>query len=424
MNALLVDLPRSAVSRGFRWEATGPAGACSDPAARRLTTSRPHAESARGLLPHPKAIALLISLVLALGAMLSPTARVAGKSMLILTELFPGAPARPLQWVSGPPRHEELAYHSLAGPVESDLYLPAGDGAHGAVILYTGVFGVRQEPALIRFAETLARSGAVVMVPESAAFRSGDISPAEVDTLVRAAAYLRSRPEVDPERIGIFGASVGGSLALLAATDEVGRDQLAFVHVFGSYYDAPQMLREVASREIEVDGRRSPWEPDRVASYTFARQLIAALPDGPDREILWRAVLDKQPVEPAELDRLSPEAHLILELCKRPSPERVDEITAGLPVESRERLAAISPSRNIGALKARLYVMHDRNDSFIPFTQARRLTAEAPAGTLALSTESELFKHVTPDPEASPLVLARSLPGLIRHALILAGEFL
>jgi acetyl esterase/lipase len=277
---------------------------------------------------------------------------------------------------------------------------------------------------VVRFGEALARAGAVVMIPESETLSSGDITPGEVDNLLQALAYLRARPEVDPDRIGIIGASVGGSLALLAATDEVGREQLAFVHVAGAYYDARELLREAASHEIELDGRRHSWEPDQVTSYTLARQLIGPLPDGPERAILWRVQLDKQPLTPRDLEQLSPEGRLILELCRHPSRERVDEILAGLPPRSRERLAAISPSREIAGLKARLYLLHGRADPLIPLSQARRLAAEAPPGTLQLETETDLFKHVTPDTQANPLVVARSLPPLARHIWLVAQEFI
>src|SRR5690349_5051240 len=90
----------------------------------------------------------------------------------------------------------------------------------GAIILYTAAFGLRHEPP-VRFAEALARSGAVVMVPESAALRAGDIAPEEVDGLLKALAYLRARPDVDPARIGIFGFSAGGSIVLLTAETDV-----------------------------------------------------------------------------------------------------------------------------------------------------------------------------------------------------------
>jgi dienelactone hydrolase len=440
MNSIAADQPRQIRQLGFRSNTPLRAGVSRGPTLR-LAAECPAAPSpgtyrarslarhaptraARRLLGAVKLLTIGLLMGLATGAILTHPGRVAVKSLLILPELFPDAPARPLQWVSAPPRHERYDYDSPAGQVQSDLYLPAGGGPHGAIIIYTGAFGLRSEPSVARFGEALARAGAVVMIPESETLRSGDLTPGEVGNLLHALAYLRSRPEVDPRRIGILGASVGGSMALLAATDEVGREQVAFVNVMGAYYDAGLLLREAASHEIEIDGQRTSWEPDQVTRYALARQLIGPLPDGPERDILWRVVLDRQPMNPGDVEALSPEGRLILELCRRPSGERVDQILAGMPASSRERLAAISPSGNIGALKARLYMMHGVADPLIPLTQARRLAAEAPPGTLQLNTESELFKHVTPDTEAHPLVVARSLPSLLRHVWLVAQEFM
>ena len=158
------------------------------------------------------------------------------KTVLVL----PGcstSPVYPLLWVTSPPRHEEHGFESAVGHVDFDLYLPTEEGRHGAIVFYTGAFGLRRDPSFVQAAEALARSGAVVMVPESAALRNGD-PPGEVDALRDELAHLRARLEVDPDRIGIVAFSAGGSIVLLAAEDEVIRDQIAFLNIFGSYYDA------------------------------------------------------------------------------------------------------------------------------------------------------------------------------------------
>jgi dienelactone hydrolase len=233
---------------------------------------------------------------LILGAMLALTAavslthpgRVALKTVLVLPELLPDAPVHPLLWVTSPPRHEEHGFQSAVGHVDFDLYLPADGARHGAIVFYTGAFGLRRDPSFVQAAEAIARSGAVVMVPESAALRNGEILPTEVDALREEIAYLRARPEVDPNRIGIVAFSAGGSIVLLAAEDEVIRDQIAFLNIFGSYYDARELLLAVASHEVEVDGAGRPWHPSEVSVYTFAKQVVMSLPDHEDRDILAR----------------------------------------------------------------------------------------------------------------------------------------
>ena len=369
---------------------------------------------------------ILLSLALILGATVAFTqpGRITAKALMILPEVFPAAPVRPLLWFSSPPAREEYSYTSQTGQVECDLYLPAGAGKHGSVILYTGAFGLRREPGFVQFAEALARTGAVVLVPESSALRAGDVLPQEVDSLLQSVAYLRDRPEVDPSRIGIFGFSAGGSLVLLAAETDVGRDQIAFLNIFGSYYDAHELLRDVATHSIEADGQVIAWEPDEVTRYAVTKQVVMSMADPMDREILGRVLLDNEPSALTQPDRLSSEGKLVLELFRSPSADRVDAILSALPPSTCERLTAISPSTRIDRLKANIYVMHDRADSFIPFIQSRELVAAAPPGTVRGFAEFELFGHVMPNRQVDPATFVVELGKLFVLAAKLGGEFL
>jgi fermentation-respiration switch protein FrsA (DUF1100 family) len=276
----------------------------------------------------------------------------------------------------------------------------------------------------MRFAGGLARSGVVVMVPESATLRDGDIVADEVDTLRIAVELLRSHPDVDARRVGLFGFSVGGALVLLAAEDEALREKVAFVHVSGGYFDTRELLSEVATHQLDLQGQLAPWIPQHVTKYTLYRQLISALPEGRDRDLLWRAMLDGEQLSSAELEELSSEGRLVLELGESPTRERVDEIVEALPISSRERLDAISPNHRINHLQARLYVLHGRSDDVIAFTQSRQLAARVPEPTLRCYTESGLFEHVSPDTQPGLVIFARELPGLAHHAWLVGSELL
>jgi prolyl oligopeptidase family protein len=380
-------------------------------------------ERKRRRLPVWRILSAIVAVAIVVGLVSHP-GRVAVQMLLLLPELFPNAPVRPLLWVSDAPVHEEYSYESAAGHVDADLYLPGSGGRHGAVILYTGAFGLRRDPGFVQFAEALAREGAVVMAPESVALRNGYVTADEADDVLQATDYLRSRGEVDPNRIGSFGFSAGGSIVLLAAEDPRGRDELAFLNIFGSYYDAPQFLREVVSREIDVDRQSTPWEPDEVTIYTVEKQIVTSLPDPVDREILGRVYLDKTTPAEGELDQLSADGRLAVELFERPSPARADAILDALPASSRERLDSVSPSRHIDQLKTRLYIMHDRSDSYVPFVQSRELAAAAPAGTVERFTEFDVFGHVTPNRQLDPLPFAGELIKLFAHGWSLGQEFL
>jgi fermentation-respiration switch protein FrsA (DUF1100 family) len=106
------------------------------------------------------------------------------------------------------------------------IYVSASTQRCAAVSMCHGFAGVK-EHGLERFAAAFAEAGFVVLVHDHRNFGSSegtprhDIDPwAQIADWRRAITYLENRPEVDPERIGIWGTSFSGGHALvLAATD-------------------------------------------------------------------------------------------------------------------------------------------------------------------------------------------------------------
>jgi len=107
------------------------------------------------------------------------------------------------------------------------LYLPKSDAQRRpAITMAHGYAGVK-EHGITRFAETFADAGFAVLLHDHRTFGiSGggprqDVNPwLQVADWRRAISYLESRPEVDPTRIGLWGASYAGGHALvLGATD-------------------------------------------------------------------------------------------------------------------------------------------------------------------------------------------------------------
>src|SRR5471030_723498 len=110
--------------------------------------------------------------ILALAALVAALAlwhpaRVAAQALLLLPALFPSAPFDPLGLVTPAPIVEQYSYPYAGGTVEADLYRPAGDGQHGAMMLLLGAGDLPRSDVAVHFAEGLARLGIVVLVPES-----------------------------------------------------------------------------------------------------------------------------------------------------------------------------------------------------------------------------------------------------------------
>jgi uncharacterized protein len=130
------------------------------------------------------------------------------------------------------------------------LFVPqAGVGPHPAVSMAHGYAGVK-EHGLERFALAFAEVGLVVLVHDHRNFGASDgavrhdIDPwRQIADWRRAISFLESLPEVDADRIGVWGTSyAGGHVLVLTATDRRVRAVVAQVPTISGY---AQGLRRV-----------------------------------------------------------------------------------------------------------------------------------------------------------------------------------
>ncbi|WP_052314134.1 alpha/beta hydrolase family protein [Nocardia thailandica] len=128
-----------------------------------------------------------------------------------------------------PYRTEDVAFPSGDLTLAGTLTLPQGAGPFPAVVLITGSGPQNRDEELmghkpfLLLADTLTRAGYAVLRTDDRGVggSGGDLDASTYDDLagdvVRGVAYLRTRPEIDARRIGLFGHSEGGYLAPLAA---------------------------------------------------------------------------------------------------------------------------------------------------------------------------------------------------------------
>jgi hypothetical protein len=221
--------------------------------------------------------------------------------------------------------------------------------------------------------------------------------------------------------VGIVGLSASGGLSIVAAGQPGLRDRIHFINSFGSYDDARSLLLDVASRSIDVDGQIQDWQPEVRTVEVVAIALIDALDNSLDHEILERVFVKHGSADPADRAALSPPGTDLYELLAGTTRERARAIVEHLPDAMTQRLTRISPSAYLSQVRAHLYLMHDRDDTFIPFTQSRVLAAGAPTGVVQRYTEFSIFAHVIPD---RPVPWQTFLPDLWRlfwhvHAVLL-----
>ncbi len=355
-------------------------------------------------------------LVLLAAAFLSFTApgRTAVATLLFLPQVFPQTGPTPIELVTDPPTREEVVFGPDAH--QADIYYPPIPGPHGAVILYLGIQPIeRRDPTIVQLSEGLARLGLIVLVPELPELYSGQLSAEETEALVQAVEYLRGHPDVDAERIGLTGFSAGAGLVLLAAEDPRIADAVDWINAFGGYYDATDLVRQVLAHDIILaDGTRRVWIPDELTVNVVRRQLISALPDRDDRVILTNAFFGNGPISSDNLAGLSDDARLLYRLLTAETPGEVQALLPLLPERVQQAIEEVSPAPNIDQLEAYAFVMHDRDDPYIPVVQSRELAEALPPDQVTY-TEFALFQHVEPRQSLDPLRFGVEAAKLFGH---------
>jgi len=320
-------------------------------------------------------------------------------------------PIRPVELISSKPRveHITIQYESRDGPraIDADLYIPAHGSRHQGVVFSMGAPPLPlDDHRLVRIAEDSARSGVVMLVPFSDRLDENKIEPEEIDALVAEFQYVRALPEVDPDRVGFFGASVGGSLALVAAADPRIADHVDQVVSFGGYYDALETFGAIATRRIEYDGIDEAWDPWDHAEKVMAQQLIDAVDNEQDRDLLTAMFIDDEPQDPQELASLTPIGRSSYDFLTNRDPAAVTALIARLPADAVAKMEYLSPRTSIANVKAELFILHDRGDPYIPYTQEREMKAAVGGRPNAHFDELRLFRHVQPKLNQRPEIIA------------------
>jgi acetyl esterase/lipase len=322
-------------------------------------------------------------------------------------------PYRPIDLFTDPPTRQRITieYDSRDGPrsIEADLYIPAGGGVHQGVVFSMGAPPLSLDnKRLVRIAEDSARAGAVMLVPFSDRLDDHEILPEEIDALVAEFQFLQGHPNVDPQRVGFFGASVGGSLALVAAADPRIADDVDHVVSFGGYYDALDAFAAIATHHIKYKDIDERWTPRRHSADIVSEQLILALDDGDDRQLLTRVFVDRESYTSQELATLTPNGRSSYDFLINEDIDLVADLARRLPEESVAEFAYLSPRTSIDRVQAELFIVHDVADPFIPYTESRRLrdNLQGRRDIVAHFDELRLFEHVEPKANQRPDVIA------------------
>ena len=160
---------------------------------------------------------------------------------------------------------------SAEGTILRGWFYAAGQAAGpGPVVVMAHGFSAVKEMYLDAFAEVFAATGLNVLVFDNRCFGASDGEPrqeidpwAQVRDYRHAITYASTRPEVDPDRIGIWGSSYsGGHVLVVAAIDRRVRAVVSQVPLVSGHDN----LRALVRADF-IAGLREQFDADRLARF-------------------------------------------------------------------------------------------------------------------------------------------------------------
>ena len=343
----------------------------------------------------------------------TPQVKATLRSIGFVAQVLPAVPIKPSEWVTATPERREISYPLADGGTGiADLYIPASSGKHSAVLFFLGVNPAgKDDERVINLGNAVARTGIVVMIPWSERMAQRRVTEQEAGDLVRGFEYLRSLDIVDENEVGMAGFCVGASLMMVAAQDERIRDDVKVVNSFAGYYKAEDLIASVVSASRFYGEDSVPWEPDKLSVQVVRTHLLESVDDPVERATLAE-IIENNAVTPSNL---SPDARLVYDILNAPDLETAHRLIDLLPSDSLETLRRISPSTNIDGLKARVLVMHDRQDGLVPSEESKRLVDALQSRGDVHYTEFSFFDHLDPSTRVGNFELAREGAKLFLH---------
>jgi|GEM_PF-3720141 len=322
-----------------------------------------------------KSLVSFLILIFALSIfLLTPWGRVFVKTSLLLSEILPGSPIHPLNLVTKEPIKEEVEITSGAGKVKTDIYRPNDLKRHPTAIFV--VAGINPEDkSVVVYTKSLARLGLIIAVPKIDDLVKGDLKYQSVENLVDTFGFLKAKDFVNSQRIGFFGICAGGTFSLLAGENSKISKDVDFVVTVSPYYDFYSGLFSIFTHRINEDGKSYSWNTHQQVTSSVQKLLINSLENEKEKRIVNKLL--EGDVSQEEIQSLSSDGRAIFDFLSNSNPQKFDQLWNKLPKNLKENIfPALSPKVQINNLSAKVFILSDGKDTYIPHTESWALAKD------------------------------------------------
>jgi len=262
----------------------------------------------------------------------------------------PQIPARPY-----PYREEEVAFDSAPGVrLAGTLTLPPGPGPFPAAVLITGSGAQDRDESILGhkpflvLADDLTRRGIAVLRYDDRGFAksTGDFAKATTADFAvdagAAAAFLRTRPDIDPRRVGLIGHSEGGIVAPMVAATEPATAFVVLMAGVGAPTEAAMAAQRAALTPYFGMSPERVRQNEQMTAHVLA--AMAGAKDSSDAEARATVVLLREGASMGV------------------SPDNVQFIARQLSSDWTRKLMAYDPAPTLRAVKAPILAVNGTKD--------------------------------------------------------------
>ncbi|NWH09274.1 MAG: hypothetical protein HXY22_11645 [Alphaproteobacteria bacterium] len=323
------------------------------------------------------------------------------EAYLLLTDVASGTGPSPLKDETERPQRESVLWKSQRREGAGDLYTPRTQ-ARARLVLVPGLaVEGKDHPLMIAFAESFARMGFIVLVPDLANLRELRASPEDAATIAAACAWLAKSGSggLPEEPVAVAAVSYAAGPAILAAATPDGEQAIGLIIAIGAYADTIETITFVTTGHARAEnGSWVKGVPNIYGRWAFVWANARRMSRDQDRAALLaiaqRRIQDPQSPIDYYTRMLSSEGRAVLALIENEDPDAVPRLIEALPPALREDIHALNLARaDLSGVRADVILIHGEDDMIIPVSQSRRLAKLLPSSRVHLALVAHLM-HV------------------------------
>lgn len=288
------------------------------------------------------------------------------------------------------PAFSIIKYTDGQTQTEAWLFIPNKSKSKSAIIMSPGTgLSIKNKILIIQAADNLRKAGITVLIPFPVDLLNDITTETSVLSFKNAFEFIERQPNIDPNKIGYLGLCGGSTVALIAAANPEISHKVSYIAVISTWANTLDFFAEVlAKKTIEPNGHE--WHPNKTSHELTIKNILNRLDNENDRQILTGNLISDN-ANTNSLTKLTPQGQNILNII---NSKNIDYIRDNLPNVSpkyKRDFELLIPTNYINQIKAPVFIMHDKNDDFIPVEESERLSTAF--GKRAQFLETNILNH-------------------------------